>query len=97
MTTSATTMARTRTIRTATAFLLGMALYTHEMKADDLMTPETLWSMHRVGSYTVSPDGGTVAYTVTTPDIAANRNVSSILTISIDGTGRKVLSEGDKS
>lgn len=90
-------MARTRTIRTATAFLLGMALYTHEMKADDLMTPETLWSMHRVGSYTVSPDGGTVAYTVTTPDIAANRNVSSILTISIDGTGRKVLSEGDKS
>ncbi len=74
-----------------------MALYTHEMKADDLMTPETLWSMHRVGSYTVSPDGGTVAYTVTTPDIAANRNVSSILTISIDGTGRKVLSEGDKS
>ena len=90
-------MARTRTIRIATAFLLGMALYTHEMKADDLMTPETLWSMHRVGSYTVSPDGGTVAYTVTTPDIAANRNVSSILTISIDGTGRKVLSEGDKS
>ncbi|MGM9678583.1 MAG: alpha/beta fold hydrolase [Bacteroidaceae bacterium] len=74
-----------------------MALYTHEMKADDLMTPETLWSMHRVGSYTVSPDGGTVAYTVTTPDIAANRNVSSILTISIDGTGRKVLSGGDKS
>ena len=90
-------MARTRTIRTATAFLLGMALYTHEMKADDLMTPETLWSMHRVGSYSVSPDGGTVAYAVTTPDIAANRNVSSILTISIDGTGRKVLSEGDKS
>lgn len=76
---------------------MGMAIYTHEMKADELMTPETLWSMNRVGSYTVSPDGGTVAYTLTTPDIAANRNVSSILTISIDGTGRKVLSEGDKS
>lgn len=83
---------------TIAAILMGMALITTEtMKADDLMTPETLWSMHRVGAYTVSPDGQLVVYTVTTPDIKANKNITSIRVIKADGTNNVTLSNGEKS
>jgi len=80
------------------AALLWVAVPTTDIMADnDLMTPETLWSMHRIGSYTVSPDGKTIAYTASTPDIKENRNVTSIITIQSDGTNRAVLSTGEKS
>ena len=39
---------------------------------------EDLIRMHRVGEAQVSPDGRWVAYTVTTPDLDANRNQSNI-------------------
>ena len=80
------------------ATLLWVAVPATDIMADsDLMTPETLWSMHRIGAYTASPDGKTIAYSVSTPNIKENRNVSSIFTIQTDGTGRRQLSEGDKS
>jgi Tol biopolymer transport system component len=44
----------------------------HAITFDDLI------KMHRVGEAQVSPDGKWVAYTVTTPDIDANRNASNI-------------------
>ena len=65
--------------------------------ASDLMTPEKLWSMHRVGSYVASPDGKQIVYTVSTPNIAENRNISSICLIQADGTSRTCLSNGEKS
>ena len=42
------------------------------------LTPEALWSMGRIGGVTVSPDGKTVAYTVTTYDIKANKGETAI-------------------
>ena len=42
------------------------------------LTPEALWSMGRIGGATVSPDGKTVAYTVTTYDIKANKGETAI-------------------
>ena len=85
-------------ITTIAAALIGVAAFTSESMANnDLMTPETLWSMHRVGSYSVSPQGKQVVYTVTTPNVEANKNISSICLISIDGTRKAVLSSGEKS
>ncbi len=62
-----------------------------------LMTPEILWSMHRVGSYTVSPTGEHVVYTVSTPNVAANKNHTDIYLIKTDGTERICLSTGEAS
>lgn len=46
-------------------------------QASDLLTPETLWQMGRLGSTAVSPQG-TVAYTVTHYSVAENRGETSI-------------------
>lgn len=80
------------------AALTGAALtVSSSMTANDLMTPETLWSMHRLGSFAVSPQGDRVVYTLSTPDIQANKNRTAILTIGIDGTRRKCLTTGQES
>ena len=44
----------------------------HAIKFNDMI------QMHRLGEAQVSPDGKWVAYTVTTPDMDANRGVSNI-------------------
>ena len=80
------------------AALAGAALsFSNTMSANDLMTPETLWSMHRLGSFNVSPQGNLIVYTVSTPDIAANKNRTAICLIKTDGTGRIQLTQGKES
>lgn len=80
------------------AALTGAALsVSSNMSANDLMTPETLWSMHRLGGYAVSPKGDRVVYTITTPDIHANKNRTAICIIGTDGTGRTCLTTGKES
>ena len=46
--------------------------------ANRAITFDDLIKMHRVGEAQVSPDGKWVAYTVSTPDMDANRGVSNI-------------------
>ena len=48
------------------------------------MTPETLWSMHRLGSRSIDAQGKHIAYAVSTPDIQANKSRSRIDIISLD-------------
>lgn len=80
------------------AALTGAALsVSSSMSANDLMTPEKLWSMHRLGSFTLSPKGDRVAYTLSTPDIQANKNRTAICLINADGTGRTRLTTGKES
>ena len=40
----------------------------------DVMTPEALWAMGRIGSYSVSPDGKQVAYQVSYYSVEQNRS-----------------------
>lgn len=56
-----------------------------------LLTPEVLWNFGRLGSVQVSPDGKTVAYTVTWYDIEQNRSNSEIHVCDIDGNNGKQL------
>jgi dipeptidyl aminopeptidase/acylaminoacyl peptidase len=51
----------------------------HSITFDDLI------QMHRVGEAQVSPDGKWVAYSVSTPDMDANRSVSSIWVVPTNG------------
>ncbi len=50
----------------------------HAVTFDDMIR------MHRVGEPQTSPDGKWVAYTVTTPDMEANRNASNIWLVSTE-------------
>jgi dipeptidyl aminopeptidase/acylaminoacyl peptidase len=54
--------------------------------------------MHRVGEAQVSPDGKWVAYTVTTPDLDANRGVSNIwLVPTVGGASMQLTQSGHDS
>ena len=54
-------------------------------QAKHAITFSDLIRMHRVGEAQVSPDGKWVAYTVSTPDLDANRNASNIWIVPAGG------------
>ena len=56
-------------------------------QARDLMTPEILWSMHRLGARSINAEGTLIAYATSTPDVKANKSRSVITVMGTDGTG----------
>ncbi len=52
--------------------LLASLWATSTLLAGERMTPELLWKLGRIGDVAVSPDGTTIAYTVTHYDLEAN-------------------------
>ncbi len=56
--------------------------------AAGVFTPEVMWKMGRVGSSVLSPDGKSVAYTVTYYNMKENRGASSIFVRDENGTRR---------
>ena len=50
-------------------------------------TVDALLQIQRIGDPQISPDGKTVAFSVSTPDLAANRGVNSIWTVPLNGIG----------
>ncbi len=63
----------------------------------DIMTPEVLWSMNRLGEYAVSPDGKKVVYGLTYFIIPENKSKSDIYIIDIDGNNNKCLTSSASS
>ena len=51
----------------------------------DRMTPEVLWSFGQLGNLAVSPDGNTIAYTVSYSNIEENRSYSDIYIVPAKG------------
>jgi len=58
-----------------------------------MLTPEKLWQLGRLGEMQVSPDGKTVAYTVTKYDLAANKGNADIYLLPVAGGTPKRLTE----
>jgi dipeptidyl aminopeptidase/acylaminoacyl peptidase len=50
-----------------------------------VLTPEKLWQLGRLGEMRVSPNGKTVAYTVTKYDLAENKGNADIYTVLVAG------------
>ena len=54
-----------------------------ELTAEEIaaarLTPEVMWKMGRVGSHALSPDGGTLLYTLTRYNMEENRGVTVIV------------------
>ena len=67
--------------------LLALALLAVPVlsEAQQPLTAKDLWSMSRVGSPALSPDGGTVLYTVTTYDLDAFRSRTEIWSVPVAG------------
>ena len=57
----------------------------------DVMTPEALWAMGRIGSYSVSPDGKQVAYQVSYYSVEENRSNTVLYTLPLEGESEGAL------
>jgi dipeptidyl aminopeptidase/acylaminoacyl peptidase len=61
-------------------------------------TVDALLQIQRVGDPQISPDGKTVAFSVSTPDLSANKSVKSIWTVALNGGGapHKVITPAER-
>ena len=63
----------------------------------DLMTPEALWAMGRIGAAEANADGTQIVYQVGYYSVKANKSQQKIAIINADGTGNTTLTTGSKS
>ena len=93
------------------AVLVGLVLLGTPTKAQDdvkigkqnikltsnLMTPEALWAMGRIGACEASADGKQIVYQVGYYSVKANKSQQKIAIVNADGTGNTTLTIGTKS
>ncbi|HEY2546879.1 MAG TPA: hypothetical protein VGI46_12500, partial [Candidatus Acidoferrum sp.] len=75
------------------ALLAGASLAMAQDAAKHAITFDDMIQMHRVGEAQVSPDGKWVAYSVSTPDMNANRGVSNIWIVPTNGGAPQQLTQ----
>lgn len=61
------------------------------------ITVDDLWSMKRIGTYDISPDGKTIAFTVTSYSFEANKGNSDIYLIETDGKNLRALKNSEQN
>src|SRR5438876_6593981 len=76
------------------AFIIAFAVRAH---AQHPITFEDLAAIHRIGAPQISPDGKTIAYDVSTPDLAANRSNSAIFLVPATGGTSTKIADGSGS
>ncbi|HMC20782.1 MAG TPA: S9 family peptidase [Thermoanaerobaculia bacterium] len=69
-------------------FTAATALAQHPMTFDDLA------SIHRIGAPQISPDGKTIAYDASTPDLAANTSRSAVFLVPAAGGESTKIADG---
>ncbi len=93
------------------AILVGLVLLGSPSKAENdvkigkqnikltsnLMTPEALWAMGRIGGCEASADGKQIVYQVGYYSVKANKSQQKIAIINADGTGNTTLTTETKS
>jgi dipeptidyl aminopeptidase/acylaminoacyl peptidase len=63
-------------------------------KAGRVMTPEIMWKFRRLGTFTLSPDGANVLYTVTDIDLKSEARKTNIYKIPVAGGNPVQLTTG---
>ncbi|HBE70467.1 MAG TPA: peptidase S9 [Planctomycetaceae bacterium] len=58
--------------------LIGMTQRTTHADESSRLTPEKLWELSRIGGASISPDGKSLAYTVTRYDLAENSGLTTL-------------------
>ena len=62
----------------------------------DLMTPEALWAMGRIGGHQASPDGKKIVYQVSYYSVKENKSHTVIYVMDADGKNNKMLTTSAK-
>lgn len=70
---------------------------TEDEKTGGIMTPEILWKFGRIGGFDVSPDGNTIAFSITRYDAKTNKSNTNIFTIPATGGEHVMLTTFDQS
>lgn len=76
------------------AILFSFSSFSQNKRA---ITVDDLWAMKRIGSFSVSPDGKTIAYTVTSYTFEANKGNTDIYLINTDGKNLRALKNSEKN
>jgi len=76
------------------AILFSFSSFSQNKRA---ITVDDLWAMKRIGSFSVSPDGKTIAYTVTSYTFEANKGNTDIYLIDTDGKNLRALKNSEKN
>lgn len=63
----------------------------------DLMTPEALWAMGRIGGAAASPDGKRVVYQVGYYSVKQNKSQQMLFVMDADGKNKRQLTTGQQS
>ncbi len=81
------------------AFLLLLTFASANIFAqqNSVLTVNELFKIRRVGDPQLSPNGKTVAFTIGDVNKEANRTLTHIYTVAVDGTNQKQITKGDKS
>ena len=61
------------------------------------LSVKDLWAMKRIGTFDLSPDGTTIAFSVTTYDMIANKGNSDIYLVDPDGSNLRTFKNSDKN
>ena len=70
-----------------------MVIMAQEKRA---MTIEDLWSMKRIGSFDLSPDGKNLAFTITEYDMEKNSGTTSIWLVNSEGSDLRKFRDAEK-
>src|SRR2546428_3565754 len=77
--------------RLISAFAIAFAIRAH---AQHPITFEDLAAIHRIGAPQISPDGKTIAYDASTPDLAANSSRSAVFLVPSNGGPSTRIADG---
>jgi len=73
--------------------LIPILIFAQEKRA---ITIDDLWDMQRIGSFDVSPDGSTIAFSVTNYSMDLNKGNSDIYLIDADGSNLRPFKNSEK-
>lgn len=75
-------------------WLAAALLAASSLSAQKVLTPEILNTLGRVGSLTLAPDGKHLLFTVSTPDLKANKGTTELFLLNLTEAGRKPTKVG---
>jgi dipeptidyl aminopeptidase/acylaminoacyl peptidase len=78
-------------------FLLTMTMASETIAQNQILTPELLWKLGRVGLDCVSPDGQLAVYGVQRYDMAANKGSRALFSVNLSTGETKRLTDYDKT
>ena len=78
-------------------FVLFLIPFVVQCQVKHPLTVDDLWAMKRIDTYDLSPDGKTIAFTVTTYNMDENKGNTDIYLVKSDGSNLRTLKNSDKN